>query len=137
MNTVSLDVAKELQALGWKKQTYFCWTRLHESSSYFDDNIESNNFYIEPIDISRGGFVAYAPQLHEILELLPGELENEECVYSLTVDKDEKDYMVSYDDLYGDKSIGHSEWNKNPHDAAAKLLIWCVKNNYITLYSTF
>lgn len=136
-NTVSLDVAKELFELGWKHETLLVYIG-------------------EPQPISRVpeyrlGFTKayshlandiYAPQIHEILEVL-------EIHYNLgvpTVGKcnggDEYNaYFIHWRSVWGEHKFHHLLDNntvpmclsENPHDAAAKLLIWCVKNNYITL----
>lgn len=126
-NTVSIEVAKQLKEAGWRKRTYFCYTRLHESSSMFDDNVEVNNYYVESVDTSRGGWFAYAPQLHEILDELPklpyqgsavDPLASQDVIFAKT----ESGYAIRFTQ----SSIFVSK--NNPHDAAALLWIWCVKN---------
>lgn len=139
-NTVSLEVAKKLKDTGWESHTYFEYDLPgYAGADYYPDpriNYPIKQSYIRPKPVLP------APQLHEILEVL-------EIHYNLgvpTVGKcnggDEYNaYFIHWRSVWGEHKFHHLLDNntvpmclsENPHDAAAKLLIWCVKNNYITL----
>lgn len=130
MNTVSLEVGKELFELGWRKECGFFYFKEKIYTSELFDRRETNGEYIE------------AQQLHEILEVL-------EIHHNLgvpTIGKcnsgDEYNaYFIHWRSVWEEHKFHHLLDNntvpmclsKNPHDAAAKLLIWCIKNNYVTI----
>lgn len=138
MNTVSIEVAKELYELGWKRAGIFVYDNEEKI-----ENIQANQYFKgeyklkELRDVKRmHEDIIHAPQLHEILEVLPGCIQTEKTpntdFYYLTIGKDDGYYVINYENL-DCKSRGESEWNTNPHDTAAKLLIWCIKNKFVTL----
>lgn len=122
-NTVSLEVAKELKELGWKKKCYWFYGDnegefvIYNSSMYCRDG-NSNDLE--------------SPQLHEIIELLPklpyqgtaaDPLASQDVIFAKT----EAGYAIrfSQSDIFVNRT--------NPHDAAALLWIWCVKEGHISL----
>lgn len=104
---VSLEIAKKLEKTGWSKKCHNFQINGTIYCSDLWDREEAQQEYIE------------MPALHEILEELP-----KNCII----------YMHGggiYEASHGPsrKMIG----NKNPHDAAALLWMWCVENGYISL----
>lgn len=116
--TVSLELAKELFELGWKKKTYFALVKIasvytiQRSDMPFDDVIP-------------------APQLHEILDVLPYKISIGTANVFFKMEIFEDDYRIGYYE-FNEYPWGE-QISENPHDAAAQLLIWCVKNNFVTL----
>lgn len=129
-NTVSLEVAKKLKEAGWRKETYFMYfienyhNRGKEVLVQCTPGIESLGDYPEYSNIA-------APQLHDLLEELPYKISIGTANIFFKMDIFEDNYHIGYYE-FGEYPWGE-QINENPHDAAAKLLIWCVKNNYITL----
>lgn len=123
MNTVSIEVAKELYELGWRKKCLFSSLKGGEAyCNTMDDN--------EILNICEDYF--YMPQFHEIIELLPklpyqgitaDPLASQDVIFAKT----ESGYAIRFtqSDIFVNKT--------NPHDAAAKLLIWAIKNKFVTL----
>lgn len=118
-NTVSLEVAKELFEIGWRKECGFFYFKEEIYTSELWDRRETNGEYIE------------APQLHEILDSLPYKISIEAANVFFKMEIFEDDYRIGYYEF--DQYPWGEQISENPHDAAAKLLIWCVKNNYVTL----
>lgn len=123
-NTVSLEVAKKLKEAGWEKKCYWFYGDnegefvIYNSSMYCRDG-NSNDLE--------------SPQLHEILEELPATLTVDGIDFDLKMIKQLwEDLIITYEFYY--ESIGFIPTpNVNPHDAAAKLLIWAVENKFVTL----
>ena len=138
-NCVSIEVAKELYELGWRRVGIFVYDNEEKT-----ENIQGNQYFKgeyklkELRDIKRmHEDIIPAPQLHEILDLLPYIIKKDDgakySFYYLHMDEEmDKRYRFVYENIiYG--LFGRSDWNENPHDAAAKLLIWCIKNKFVTL----
>lgn len=143
MNTVSIEVAKELYELGWRKETTFVIID-GTDEVFYRETIEGVVFEI---------YKHYnAPQLHEILEVLPDQItifdkkrngfegrSHYWLFYKMNVDEEMNHtnyglYHIDYSNALSRDTLEGSEFlDKNPHDAAAKLLIWCIKNKFVTL----
>lgn len=140
-NTVSLEVAKELFELGWKKETLLYYGHklalIHEMRD--GQMMTENSYFMSPVELVclQDNTQMYrtkfsAPQFHEIIELLPklpyqGTAIDPLAYQDVIFAKTESGYAIrfSQSDIFVSKT--------NPHDAAAQLLIWCVKNQFVTL----
>lgn len=129
MNTVSLEVAKELFEIGYDKNTQFEYDLPgFQGADYYPDpriNYPIKQSYIRPKPVLR------APQIHEILDSLPYMISigTKNVFFKMEIFED--DYRIGYYEF--DQHPWGEQISENPHDAAAKLLIWCIKNNYVTL----
>lgn len=134
MNNVSLEVAQKLKKAGWIKED-----DMHGGKYFYKDKSSDNWEYLrcywcleERSNVDEYDFLP-APQLHEILEELPAHIDLEECysIYVLTLEKDDNEWLISYD--------GHCDtdeevfYSKNPHDAAALLWIYLKENNLLNV----
>jgi len=115
---VSLEMAKKLKEVGWKKNTEFLWKR-HSLSGNFTDprEYEYKIMHLEGFSISKNDNIYPAPLAAEILE----ELQN----YLITIETDIENYRVIFD---GDS---YEEFNdESLCDALAKMWIY-LKNKVI------
>jgi hypothetical protein len=130
--TVSPEIGKELMDAGFPQNTiYFCDTTTNM--------VLNREMHIEETNKTETYRVAL-PTSEEILELLPKEIVYEnrfkgyehpvQASFILGISGDE--YFVSYrvNSLYG--SFVHAENANKLVDALGKLLIWCIKNGYVT-----
>lgn len=126
-NTVSLEVAKKLKEAGWKKETIFHWAKDGEQD---EDIAEWIIQYSE--DDSLTCWESWnAPQIHEILEELPDQIEDEKWGwYGLNLYQYGGEYTAYYQS-HEDPLKGTTHCGENPHDACALLWIWCKENKYI------
>lgn len=132
-NTVSLEVAQELHDIGWRKHCNFLvYTSIEQNGNKIvcmEDKFALSAMALG--DIKDGGAGLWLPQLHEILEVLPYMISIGTANIFFKMEIFEDDYRIGYY-KFGEYPRGE-QISKNPHDAAAQLLIWCVKNNYVTL----
>jgi len=142
--TCSAKLAKELHELGWRKETTFYYgnklTLIKEMRE--GQMMGENSYFMSPrleVICSQNEFQMYrakfsAPQFHEIVEVLPFRIGE----YFLEFSKDgyevskETFYDARYQEVFAGPCLRFEE-NKNPHNAAAKLLVWCIKNKFVTL----
>lgn len=68
--------------------------------------------------------------LDEVLERLPHAIKRADTYYSLCFSKCATEYKGYR--MYYHLIITSQFTDKNPAEAAAKLLIWCIENNYVT-----
>lgn len=136
-NHVSIQIAKELYQLGWRKHCNFLvYTSIQEGGDKIicmEDKFALSGMALG--DIKDDGTGNWLPQLHEILPLLP---ESFYCftngfkkTYVLGMDKSVKGFRCFYADIESNECLVNYT-DKNPHDAAAKLLMWYVKNHHVT-----
>jgi len=145
----SLELSKRLRELGAKQESYFMWHRNKlRNLVYLSESFEIT----KPEECER---VASAFTVAELGELLPGTIETENAAYAnpehpnkgmrdgyyvLSCGRSDPKSTVRYFDVdYADKSIPrdvlrlHTEMADTEADARAKMLIYLLENNLITL----
>jgi hypothetical protein len=143
MKTIEFETAKKLDELGVKKNAYFVWfidnyNWENEQTLGIIDiyneaifDMDLNPDTIVPRTEIKGYYPAYT--LDEILEMLPRRIKDNYGYCFLIIGKiDDQGIGLSYSRI--PVADGHiiEFRGKNPAEAAAQLLIWCIENNYIT-----
>jgi len=122
----SLELAKKLKELGVKQKSFFYY-----------ELISLTNEYHVSWDFSDGKGEYSSFTVAELLELLPFEIFNN-FNYGLVIKKSYNDFEVIYDTytIDGDDNRNFQlkyEFDKNPANACAKMLIYLIENNLINI----
>lgn len=140
--TLSLELAKELKELGMPQYSLFYHTNTYisiDKKIFYKTDGKSGDaiFQIVNDTVIRDEYSKYysASTAEEILEYFEKTGHMVELVlinkeYYATLKK--CNTLVLHRDCLGSVSEVHSEKAKRPVKALGKLLIWCVKNNYVT-----
>jgi len=119
---VSLEHAKRMKKLGWKKETLFQWWENPKG-----------RWVIQYYKISKGKILK-APIFAEIWEELPAYIEDIYTLKFRRLPRDEYgkinwlEYSNYKDEIYDDNSYFG---NINPAEAAGEMWCWLVENKYL------
>ena len=122
---VSLELATKLKSLRVKQDSLFYWG-LNDA---FPCNNEIIFFVEELIDnkLKDGGYSAFTAS--ELLEMLPAEIEDRK----IHLYKDNDNWIIEYTDGWGAGEYIEPFEDNNLCNALAKMLIYLIENNLITL----
>lgn len=98
-HVVSLETAKRMKELGWKKICVYTWREAHFSSSTWDDTDWKKNFWLD-VEGGRGYPRYFAPLATEIMEELPVYvLHNRSYLLLEVVFGQNKEIIIRYADI--------------------------------------
>jgi len=129
---VSLELAKRMKELGWKKETYFYWINISDERNTWD----IVDYYHRGLKILKSYI---APFFAEIWEELPMTIEKQVDdrlgFFDLTMIKNNKNETII---VYFSEILKRRlrEGNKpcfdiNPAEAAGEMWCWLVENKYL------
>jgi hypothetical protein len=151
MKTINCETGKKFKELGltdsqmkWYFLEDFDQPILFDTSQQDCFELCESVYSFIDVEIEGGGSkildVLPAYTLDEILEMLPDEIKG----YDLTLSKRKNEFLLDYFTYYdgyvylceltSEKEFSFQ--NKNPVEAAAQLLIWCIENGYVTKEET-
>lgn len=134
MQTIEEKTSKKLKKLSLKRESYFWWRNLESDEKpilVIDTDFNSRIITMHKYGYSQELKLEYINQhypaytLDEILAMLPAQLQTGQASL-LTVYKRKTDgfYSMNYPAII---KFAH----KNPAEAAAQLLIWCIEQGYV------
>jgi hypothetical protein len=135
--TISFELAKELEKLGIKQDSYFYWLIL---PVYNTPELLTYKEYKNSIYETDKCELCPAYQLHEILEMLPQHITYKkdcEAFFDLYKCGSNTDYLyeINYSDIDNNiLNVTDKDFEEeNPAEAAGNLLLWCIENKYIKI----